>query len=88
MQLAEEAGSAGGVEDKDVTAAEEEELARYAEAAGEASNAGTEAPLIEDAADESSSSEEAGAVNPPATGRGRVLRRAPFGEPVQPDRAA
>ena len=86
-QLAEEAGSAGGVEDKAATAVEEEELARWAAGAGEASSTGTEAPLVEDAANESSS-EEAGAVNPPATGRGRVLRRAPFGEPVQPDRAA
>ena len=53
-QLAEEAGCAGGVEDKDATAVEEEELTRWAAAAGEASSAGTKAPLVEDAADESS----------------------------------
>ena len=47
-QLAEEAGSAGGVEDKAAMAAEEEELARWAAAAEEASSAGTEAPLVED----------------------------------------
>ena len=74
-QLAEEAGSAGGVEAKAATAAEEEELARWAAAAGGASSAGTEAPLVEEAADESSE-EEAGAVDPLATGRGRVLWRA------------
>ena len=33
-QLAEEAGSAGGVEDRAATAAEEEELIRWAAAAG------------------------------------------------------
>ena len=43
------------MEDKEATAAEEEEeLARWAEAAGEASSAGTGAPLVEDADDESS----------------------------------
>ena len=68
-QLAEEAGSAGGVEDKAAAAAEEEELAQWEAAAREASSAGIGAPLVDEAADESSS-EEAGAVDPPATGRG------------------
>ena len=87
-QLAREADSTDGVEDKAATAAEEEELARWAAAAGGASSAGTEAPLVEDMTGESSS-EEAETVGPtPAMGRGRVLRRASFGEPVRPGRAA
>ena len=85
-ELAKEAGSAGGVEDKAAAAAEEKELAQWAESAGEASSAGTGAPLVEDVVDESSS-EEAEAVDPPATGRGRVLRRATSGEPFRPGRA-
>ena len=72
-ELAKEAGSADGVEDKAVAAAEEKELAQWAESAGEASSAGTGAPLVEDVVDKSSE-EEAEAVDPSATGRGRVLR--------------
>nr|XP_040253716.1 myosin heavy chain, embryonic smooth muscle isoform-like [Aegilops tauschii subsp. strangulata] len=75
-KLVEEAGSADGVEDEAAAAAEEEELARWAAAAGEASSAGAEAPLVEDVADESSSEEEAEAVDPSAPARERVLRRA------------
>ena len=69
-------------------AAEEEELARWAAAAGEASSAGTETPLVEDAADESSSEEDVVARSTPTRGRGRVPRRAGSGEPVRPGRAA
>ena len=51
-------------------AAEEEELARWAVAAGRANSAGTEAPLVEDVTDESSE-EEAESTSPtPAVGRG------------------
>ena len=45
------------MEDKAATAAEEEELAWWAAAAGEASSAGTEAPLVEDVTGESSEEE-------------------------------
>ena len=41
-RLAEEAGSTGGVEDKVAAAVEEEELARWAVAAREASSTGTD----------------------------------------------
>ena len=51
-QLAMEAGSAGGVEDKATTAAEEEQLTRWAAATEEVSSADAGAPLVEDAADE------------------------------------
>ena len=54
----------------------------------EVSSADTGAPLIEDAADESSSEEDVAAGLTPARGRGRVLRRAGSGEPVRPGRAA
>ena len=58
------------MEDKAATATEEEELARWAAAAGEASSTGTEAPLVEDVVGESSW-EEAGTAGPtPAMGRG------------------
>ena len=91
-KLAEEAGSAGGVEDKAAAEAEEKELARWAEATGEASSAGTGAPLVEDVVGESSGEEaeeeEAVAVDPLATGRERVLWRATSSEPVRPGRAA
>ena len=87
-QLAEEANSAGGVEDKAVTVAEEEELARWAAAAGGASSAGTEAPLVEDVTGESSDEEVKTAGPTPAMGRGRVMRRASSGEPIWPSRAA
>ena len=87
-KLAEESGSTGGVVDKAAAEAEEKELAQWAEAAGEASSAGTGAPLIEDVVGESleeeAEEEEAVAVDPPATGRGRVLRRATSSEPVRP----
>ena len=86
-RLAVEAGSAGGMEDNAAAAEEERELAQWVESAGEASNAGTGAPLIEYVVDESSE-EEAETVDPPATGRGRVLRRASSGKPVRPGRAA
>ena len=82
-ELAKEAGSAGGMEDEAATAAEEKELAQWAESAGEASSTGTGAPLIEDEVDESSG-EQVEAVEPPATGRGRVLRWAVSREPVRP----
>ena len=59
-----------------------------AAAAGEASSAGTEAPLVEDVTGESSSEEAETADLTPPTGRGRVLRRASSGEPVRPGRAA
>nr|XP_020153498.2 uncharacterized protein LOC109738805 [Aegilops tauschii subsp. strangulata] len=75
------------MEDKAAAEAEKKELTQWAEAAGEASSTGTGAPLIEDVVGESSS-EEAVVVDPPATGRGRVLRRATSGEPVRPGRAA
>ena len=87
-QLAEEACGAGGVEDKAATASEEEELARWAAAAGEASSAGTEAPLVEDVIGESSSEEVETTGPTPAVGRGRGLRWASSGEPVRPGRAA
>ena len=84
-----EAGSAGGVEDMAATAAEEEELSRWAAASREVSSANTGSPLVEDAADESSGEEEdASAGSTPTRGRGRVPRRAGSGEPVQPGRAA
>ena len=86
-QLAREAGSAGGVEDKAATAAEEEELTRWAAASGEVSSADTGAPLVEDAADESSKEEDVAAGSTPTRGRGRVLRRAGSGEPVRTGRA-
>ena len=66
-------------------AAEEMELARWAEAAGKASGANTGAPLVEDAGEEATEG-EAESDEPPATGRGRVLRRARFVEPVHPRR--
>ena len=70
-QLAMEDGSAGGVEDKAATAAEEEELTRWAAASGEVSSADTGAPLVEDAADESSGEEEdVAAGSTPTRGRG------------------
>ena len=75
------------MEDKAAIVAEEKELAQWEESAGEASSAGTGSPLIEDDADESSE-EEAEAVKPPATGRGRVLQRPIFGEPVWLGRTA
>ena len=75
------------MEDKAAAATEEKELAQWAESAGEASSTDTGAPLVEDVVDESSSS-EAEVVDPPVTGRGRVLRRASSGEPVRPGRAA
>ena len=65
-----EAGSAGGVEDKAATAAEEEELTRWAATSGEVSSADTRAPLVEDAADESSEEEDAAAGSTPTRGRG------------------
>ena len=85
-QLAKEVGSAGGVEDK-VAMAAEEELARWAAAAGGASSAGTEAPRGEEVTGESSEEEAETAGPTPAMGRGRVLRRASSGKPVQPGRA-
>ena len=87
-QLAMEAGSAGGVEDKAAAAAEEEEVTRWAAASGEVSSANTGAPLVEDVADESSSEEDVAAGSTPTRGRGRVPRRAGSGEPVRPGRAA
>ena len=86
-ELSKEVGNTGGVEDEAATTAEEKELVQWAESAGEASSAGTGAPLIEDVPDESSK-EEVEAVDPPAMGSGRVLWRAGSGEPVQPGRAA
>ena len=74
------------MEDEIATAAEEKELAQWVEYAGEASSAGTGAPLVEDVVDESLE-EEAEAVDPPAMGRGRVLRQASSGKPVRPCRA-
>ena len=85
-KLAEEAGSTGGMEDKATAKAEEKELAQWAEATGEASSAGTGAPLVKDVVDESLS-EEAEAVDPPVIGRGRVLWRASSSESVRPGRA-
>ena len=90
--LTAEAGSVGRTVDSTAAEAEEEDLARWAAAAGEASGAGTGAPLIEDVVDESSSEEDEGeetaTADPPVTGRGRVLRRATSGKPVRPGRAA
>ena len=87
-QLAMEAGSAGGVEDKAATATEEEQLTLWAAATEEASSADTGAPLVEDAADESSGVEEdTAAGSTPTRGRGRVPRRAGSGEPVRPGKA-
>ena len=86
-QLSMEVGSAGGEEDKAATAVEEEELARWAAASGEVSSADIGAPLVKDAADESSSEEDVAAGSTPTRGRGRVLRRADSGEPVRPGRA-
>ena len=80
-----QAGSAGGIEDEAAAAAKDKELAQWAESSGEASSAGTGARLVKDVVDESSSS-EAEAVDPPATGRGRVLQRATSGKPVRPGR--
>ena len=85
-ELARQAGSAGGMEDEVAAAAEEKELAQWSKSAGEVSSAGTRAPLIKDVPDESSE-DEVEAVDPPATGRGRVLQRATSGEPVRPGRA-
>ena len=83
-----EAGSAGGMDDKAATAAEEEELTRWAAASGEVSSTDTGSPLVEDAADESSGKEEdMAAGSTPTRGRGRVLRWAGSGEPVRPGRA-
>ena len=82
-----EAGSAGGVEDMATTAAEEEELSRWAAASEEVSSANTGSPLVQGTADESSG-EEAGVVDPPASARRRVLRWATSGEPVRPVKAA
>ena len=62
------------MEDKAATATEEEELARWAAAAGGASSAGTEAPLVEDVTGDSSEEEAETAGLTPAMGRGRVLR--------------
>ena len=71
------------------TAAEEEELSRWAAASREASSANTGSPLVEDAANESSGVEEdTAAGSTPTRGRGRVPWRAGSGEPVRPDRAA
>ena len=69
-QLATEAGSAGGVEDKAATAAEEEQLTLWAVATGEVSSADAGAPLVEDAADESLSEEDVAAGSTPTRGRG------------------
>ena len=55
--LAREAGSAGHVEDEADAAAEEKELAGWAESAGEASSTGIGAPLIEDVVKESTKEE-------------------------------
>ena len=82
-----EAGSAGGMEYKAATAAEEEQFTPWAAATEEASSTDTGAPLFEDAADESSSEEGVAAGSTPARGRGRVLRRSGSGEPVRPGRA-
>nr|XP_020181203.1 myristoylated alanine-rich C-kinase substrate-like [Aegilops tauschii subsp. strangulata] len=71
------------MEDEADAAAEEMELAQWAESAGEASGANTEAPLVEDAGDESSK-EEVEVNEHPATGRQRILWRASSGEPVRP----
>ena len=90
-RLAVEAGSAGGTVDSATAEAAEEDLSRWAAAAGEASGAGAGAPLVEDIVDEASEEddeEEIAASVPPATRRGRVLRRAASGEPVCPSRAA
>ena len=86
-QLAMEAGSSGGMEDKAAMAAEEEQLTRWAAATEEVSNADTGAPLVEDAADETSEEEDVAAGSTPTRGRGRVLRQAGSGEPVRPGRA-
>ena len=90
-ELAKEAGSTGGVEDEAAMAAEEKELAQWAESAREASSTGTGAPLIEDVVNESSSEEDEGeetaTTDPPVTARGRVLRQATSGEPVRPVKA-
>ena len=51
--LAKEVGSTGTMEDETSAAAEEKELAGWAESAGEASNVGTGAPLVEDVVEES-----------------------------------
>ena len=56
-QLAMQAGIAGSMEDKAATAAEEEELTRWAAASGEVGSADTGSPLVEDAANESSGEE-------------------------------
>ena len=82
-----EAGRAEGVEDKAATVAEEEELTRWAAASGEVSSTDTGAPLVEDAADESSSEEDVAAGSTPTRIRGRLLRWAGSGEPVRPGRA-
>ena len=66
-------------------AAEEKELAQWAESAGEASSAGTGAPLIEDVVDESTE-EEAEADDPPTLEKRHVLQRASSREPVRPCR--
>lgn len=91
-ELAREAGSTGGVEDKAAAEAEEEELSQWAAAPVEASGAGSGATLVEYVVDESLSDEEAeweetATADPPVTGRGRVLQRATSGEPVRPGRA-
>nr|XP_020147912.1 non-muscle caldesmon-like [Aegilops tauschii subsp. strangulata] len=85
--LAKEAGSTSTVEDEADAAAEETELAGWAESAGEASSVGAGAPLIEDVVEESAE-EEADAFDPSATGKRRVLRWARSSEPVRPGRTA
>nr|XP_020156260.1 uncharacterized protein LOC109741581 [Aegilops tauschii subsp. strangulata] len=85
--LAKEAGSVATVKDKADTAAEEKELAGWAESVGEASSVGAGSPLVEDVVEESAE-EEAMADDPSATGKRRVLRWASSGEPVRPSRTA
>ena len=60
---------------------------RSAAASGEVSSTDIGSPLVEDAADESSSEEDVAAGSVPTRGRGRVLRRADSGELVRPGRA-
>ena len=69
VEHARQAGSDGGVEDEAAAAAEEKELAQWAESTGEASSTGTGAPLVEDVVDESSE-EEVEAVDPRSWGEG------------------
>ena len=74
------------MEDEADTAAEEKEFAEWAGSAREASGANTGAPLVEEEVVEELTEGEAEADDPPATRRGRVLRRASSGEPVRPRR--